>query len=94
MFMLPTRPMPRRSSGINAMETPRLMISRGLSPSMRLPSIKMLPPDMACRPAMASQRARWPDPATPATPRISPACRRKLTSCSSGWPSAPVTESL
>ena len=69
--------MPKRSSGTKAMATPAFLICMGVLPTSSeagLPSgvNRMEPSATGCRPAMASSSSRWPEPAMPAMPRISP----------------------
>ena len=66
------RPMPSRSSGMKDMEMPLSRIALGERPTMFSPLWIIWPPSMGRRPAMASHSSFWPQPAMPATPRISP----------------------
>ena len=66
------RPIPRRSSGIKDMEMPLSRMALGDRPTMLSPLWIILPDWMGRRPAMASHSSFWPQPAMPATPRISP----------------------
>ena len=68
----PTRPMPSRSSGMKDMEMPFSRMALGLRPTMLSPLWIIMPLSIGRRPAMASHSSFWPQPAIPATPRISP----------------------
>ncbi len=89
--MLPTSPIPRRSSGIKPIRMPLWMMSRGVLPTRFSPSKKMRPLSGRMRPAMASHSSFCPLLATPATPRISYFRRSKLTSDTALFPSASRT---
>ena len=72
MDMEGARPMPSRSSGIKDMEMPFSRMALGGRPTILSPLWIIIPLSMGRRPAMASHSSFWPQPAMPATPRISP----------------------
>ena len=72
MDMEGARPMPSRSSGMKDMEMPFSRIALGGRPTMLSPLWIISPDWMGRSPAMASHSSFWPQPAMPATPRISP----------------------
>ena len=85
MPIVPTRPMPSRSSGTNERATPISRMAFGLRPtsSSFLPlfgSINVIePPTGTSSPAIASSSDFWPAPAMPAMPKISPLQTSKET---------------
>ena len=62
--------------------------------SIASPSISMEPLVLGRRPARTSTSSRWPLPATPAMPRISPAFTCSETSVSAGRPRSPSADRL
>ena len=88
---LGARPVPSRSSGTCA--TPARIASRGSPPRRRAAGDATLPERMSRIPERASASSRWPLPATPATPTISPSRIANETSLTAVWPRSPATVS-
>ena len=88
MLRLGARPVPSRSSGTWA--TPAAIALRG-SPARSFRPATCTEPALGARmPAIVSASSRWPLPATPAMPTISPARTRSDTSRSASPPRSPA----